>query len=66
MEENTLFGEIYLMQSYIKFELIVHLTWEDSVPRGALIDFYDGGDHVRPFSQNPKYVDQIFQIPQIC
>ena len=35
-------------------------------PRGELVDFYDGGDHVRPFSQTPKYVDQIFQRPQIC
>ena len=26
-------------------------------PRGELVDFYDGGDHVRPFSQTPKYVD---------
>ena len=29
-----------------------------------LVDFYDGGDHVNPFSQTPKYVDQIFQRPQ--
>ena len=28
---------------------------------GGHIDFYDGGDHVRPFSQTSKYVDQIFQ-----
>ena len=33
---------------------------------GELVDFYDGGDHVRPFSQTPKYVDQTFQRPQIC
>ena len=33
---------------------------------GELADFYDGGDHVRPFSQTPKYADQIFQRPQIC
>ena len=33
---------------------------------GELVDFYDGGDHVRLFSQTPKYVDQIFQRPQIC
>ena len=33
---------------------------------GELDDFHDGGDHVRPFSQTPKYVDQIFQRPQIC
>ena len=25
-----------------------------------LVDFYDGGDHARPFSQTPKYVDKIF------
>ena len=35
-------------------------------PRGGLVDFYDGADHVRPFSQTPKYVDQIFQRPQLC
>ena len=40
---------------------------EDSQGRGGeLIDFYDEGDHVRPFSQTPKYADQIFQRPQIC
>ena len=33
---------------------------------GELIDFYGGGDHVRPFPQTPKYVDQSFQRPQIC
>ena len=33
---------------------------------GELVDFYDGGDHVRTLSQTPKYVDQIFQKPQIC
>ena len=33
-------------------------------PRGELIDFYDGVDHVRPFSQTPKYADQIFQDPK--
>ena len=38
----------------------------DILPQGILINFYDGGDHVRPFSQTPKYVDQIFQRPQIC
>ena len=35
-------------------------------PGGKLIDLYDGGDHVRPFSQTPKYADQIFERPQIC
>ena len=29
-------------------------------PGVELVDFYDGGDHVRPFSQTLKYVDQIF------
>ena len=33
------------------------------IPGGELVDFYDGGDHVRPLSQTPKYVDQIFQRP---
>ena len=33
---------------------------------GKLVDLYDGGDHVRPFSQTPKYADQIFQRPQTC
>ena len=33
---------------------------------GKLVDFYDGADHIRPFSQTPKYVDQIFQRHQIC
>ena len=26
-------------------------------PQGGLVDFYDGGDHLWPFSQTPKYVD---------
>ena len=34
--------------------------------QGELIDFYDEGDHVRPFCQTAKCVDQIFQRPQIC
>ena len=29
-------------------------------PEGRVVHFYDGGDHVRPFSQTPKYVDKIF------
>ena len=39
---------------------------KQQITGGKLIDFYDRGDHVRPFSQTPKYVDQIFQRPQIC
>ena len=42
-------------------------TWGHLItPGGELINFHDGGDHVRPFSQIPKYVDQIFRRPQIC
>ena len=33
-------------------------------PGGELINVYAGGDHVRPFSQTPKYVDQIFKDPK--
>ena len=31
---------------------------------GELIDFYEGGVHVRPFSKTPKYVDEIFKDPK--
>ena len=34
---------------------------------GELIKFYDGGDHVSPFSQTPNYVDQIFRnLQKLC
>ena len=38
----------------------VGLKWDMTAPGGELVDFYDGGDYVRPFSQTAKYVDQIF------
>ena len=45
---------------------VCNLEKHEWLPGRELIDFYDGGDHVSPFSQTPKYVYQIFQRPQIC
>ena len=33
-------------------------------PRGELVDFYDGGDHVRPFSQTPNMLTKFFKDPK--
>ena len=55
-------------QDVARVKAAFHLTicMREQRPGGGLADFYDGGDHVRPFSQTPKYVDKIFQRPHIC
>ena len=57
-------GKCYFIIPYIYF--LAKLLWTKTRGGGELVDFYDGGDHVRPFSLTPKYFDQIFQRPQIC